>query len=91
MVVTIEPGKLPVEVQCCVKLTHSGLYVPPSPHFPKEFHNIGVRIEVRELSYQEVPPMTHYFSTTGRCTDRFDWTYDSKCEHTEGGEHTAGA
>ncbi|KAI0092480.1 peptidase M24, structural domain-containing protein [Irpex rosettiformis] len=31
MVITIEPGK-------CV-------YVPPSPLFPKEFHDIGIRIE----------------------------------------------
>ncbi|KAF9651028.1 peptidase M24 [Thelephora ganbajun] len=29
MVITVEPG----------------IYVPPSPHFPKEFHNIGIRIE----------------------------------------------
>ncbi|KAF9782088.1 peptidase M24 [Thelephora terrestris] len=29
MVITIEPG----------------VYVPPLPHFPKEFHNIGIRIE----------------------------------------------
>ena len=31
MVITIEPG----------------IYVPPDSSFPKEFHNIGIRIEVR--------------------------------------------
>lgn len=29
MVITVEPG----------------IYVPPDPRFPKEFHNIGIRIE----------------------------------------------
>ena len=33
MVITIEPG----------------IYVPPDSSSPKEFHNIGIRIEVREL------------------------------------------
>jgi len=33
MVITIEPG----------------IYVPPDSSFPKEFHNIGIRIEVREF------------------------------------------
>jgi intermediate cleaving peptidase 55 len=32
MVITIEPG----------------IYVPPDSSFPKEFHNIGIRIEVRD-------------------------------------------
>ena len=31
MVITVEPG----------------IYVPPVPQFPKAFHNIGIRIEVR--------------------------------------------
>lgn len=35
MVVTIEPG----------------IYVPPSPAFPKHFQNIGIRIEVSFLMY----------------------------------------
>lgn len=47
MVITIEPGKLPTEDTALFELTRSGIYVPPSPHFPKEFHNIGIRIEVR--------------------------------------------
>ena len=33
MVITIEPG----------------IYVPPDSSFPKEFHNIGIRIEVRDV------------------------------------------
>ncbi|KAI9069540.1 hypothetical protein FKP32DRAFT_1671270 [Trametes sanguinea] len=39
MVVTIEPG----------------VYVPPSPEFPKAFHNIGIRIEDEVLVGKEHP------------------------------------
>ncbi|GJE84829.1 peptidase M24 [Phanerochaete sordida] len=39
MVVTIEPG----------------IYVPPSPIFPKEFHNIGIRIEDEILVGKDHP------------------------------------
>jgi len=37
MVLTIEPG----------------VYVPPSPAFPKQFHNIGIRIEDEVLVQQD--------------------------------------
>ncbi|KAJ7265937.1 peptidase M24 [Mycena haematopus] len=39
MVITIEPG----------------IYVPPSPSFPKHFHNIGIRIEDEVLVGKEQP------------------------------------
>ncbi|KAJ7499439.1 peptidase M24 [Mycena latifolia] len=39
MVITIEPG----------------IYVPPSPSFPKHFHNIGIRIEDEVLVGKEHP------------------------------------
>lgn len=45
-VVTIEPG----------------IYVPPTPNFPKHFHNIGIRIEVRLF----VPPCK-WFSGAEQC------------------------
>ncbi|KAH9843656.1 peptidase M24 [Rhodofomes roseus] len=39
MVITVEPG----------------VYVPPSAHFPKHFHNIGIRIEDEVLVGEEHP------------------------------------
>lgn len=33
--------------QSCFQLEiRIGIYVPPSPLFPREFHDIGIRIEV---------------------------------------------
>lgn len=39
MVITIEPG----------------IYVPPSPLFPKDFHNLGIRIEDEILVGKDHP------------------------------------
>ncbi|OSX60604.1 hypothetical protein POSPLADRAFT_1147567 [Postia placenta MAD-698-R-SB12] len=39
MVITIEPG----------------IYVPPLPHYPKHFHNIGIRIEDEALVGEDYP------------------------------------
>lgn len=57
MVVTIEPGKL-----CFTRKEHeprmlscAGVYVPPYREFPKAFHNIGIRIEVRTAWSTTVP------------------------------------
>ncbi|KAF8826330.1 hypothetical protein HHX47_DHR5000337 [Lentinula edodes] len=38
MVVTVEPG----------------IYVPPSPAFPKHYHNLGIRIENEKIPFAEV-------------------------------------
>ncbi|KAJ7929083.1 hypothetical protein B0H13DRAFT_1596926, partial [Mycena leptocephala] len=32
-----------------------GIYVPPSPSFPKHFHNIGIRIEDEVVVGKEHP------------------------------------
>ena len=46
MVVTIEPGKCCWAYELSARSVSTGIYVPQSPLFPKEFHNIGIRIEV---------------------------------------------
>ena len=49
MVVTIEPGTFVVASPVDQLMNYDvqlGIYVPPSPLFPKEFHDIGIRIEV---------------------------------------------
>lgn len=63
MVITIEPGRFLVIEAVLRKLTHSGIYVPPSADFPKEFHNIGIRIEVRKLERNGVATV----ALTERC------------------------
>ena len=53
MVITVEPGK-PYLLQRKQALTFhwpSGIYVPADARFPKHFHNIGIRIEVRYPAY----------------------------------------
>lgn len=52
MVITVEPGTvehLKLSMHTCrfTYLLSTGVYVPASPSFPKQFHNIGIRIEVR--------------------------------------------
>lgn len=51
MVITIEPGKpfsLTVNIASMLLTEVAlGIYVPPTANFPKHFHNIGIRIEVR--------------------------------------------
>lgn len=48
MVVTIEPGKpCSFAKRKTRMLSCTGVYVPPYREFPKAFHNIGIRIEVR--------------------------------------------
>lgn len=39
MVITIEPG----------------IYVPPTPQFPKQYHNLGIRIEDEVLVGEKDP------------------------------------
>jgi intermediate cleaving peptidase 55 len=39
MVITIEPG----------------IYVPPAPQFPKQYHNLGIRIEDEVLVAPNAP------------------------------------
>lgn len=48
MVITVEPGgyKLSSSSSCRI-YRDQGLYVPPTPQFPKCYHNMGIRIEVR--------------------------------------------
>ncbi|KAJ7762729.1 peptidase M24 [Mycena maculata] len=58
MVITIEPGKpLPLSQRSIFfQLSLSaGIYVPPSPSFPKHFHNIGIRIEDEVVVGKEHP------------------------------------
>lgn len=53
MVVTVEPGMSsshPVSDERRPDIHVPGIYVPPTPNFPKHFHNIGIRIEVWFLS-----------------------------------------
>ena len=39
-------------------LISPGIYVPPAPQFPKVFHNMGIRIEVRHrISFTVTPFM----------------------------------
>jgi hypothetical protein len=54
MVITVEPGKQfravgDLQFASVIHLLtwgSTGVYVPSSPSFPKQFHNIGIRIEV---------------------------------------------
>jgi hypothetical protein len=50
MVITIEPGKSAITASQQKFVTNilefAGIYVPPTPNFPKFFHNLGIRIEV---------------------------------------------
>lgn len=50
MVITVEPGTRSISVITPLLLTliSPGIYVPPTPQFPKVFHNMGIRIEVRD-------------------------------------------
>jgi hypothetical protein len=56
MVITIEPGTYAYPLQTrTLSRTLKGIYVPPNANFPKQFHDIGIRIEVRILT-------EHYYS-----------------------------
>ncbi|KIJ70629.1 hypothetical protein HYDPIDRAFT_78612 [Hydnomerulius pinastri MD-312] len=37
------------------KANSAGIYVPPTPQFPKHFHNMGIRIEDEVLVGKEHP------------------------------------
>ena len=49
MVITIEPGtRVAGTANCPVDYWIAiGVYIPPDSAYPKHFHNIGIRIEVR--------------------------------------------